>query len=97
MNITQTQQHTLTRATLYMGIAVPACYFGIQLITAPLFPDYSFIDHPASLLGSNLSTFPILFNVGAILTGVFTIITSFGFIGALQQLKAHWVLIWLSS
>lgn len=86
----------LTSVALYMGMAVPICYFGIQLIAAPFFPDYSFVNHAASLLGSDLSTFPLIFNVGAVLTGVIAIIASFGFLGALLQLKAHWILTWLT-
>jgi hypothetical membrane protein len=92
----KTTQNALIRAALYMGIVVPVCYFGIQLIAAPFFRGYSFVDQPASLLGSDLSTFPILFNLGAMLTGVIAVIASFGFAGALQQLKAHRLFVWLS-
>lgn len=79
-----------------MGVAVPCLYFGIQLLAAPFFPNYSFADHIASLLGSDLSTFPALFNVGAIVTGVVFIIASFGFLRALRKLGIHWLLAWLT-
>jgi hypothetical membrane protein len=90
------QQHLFTTTALYMGVAVPILYFGIQLLAAPFFPNYSFVDHVASLLGSDLSTFPAIFNIGAIITGITACIASFGFLRALQKLGVHWLLAWLT-
>ena len=89
------RRNTFTNMALYVGITIPILYFGIQLLAAPFFPDYNFVDHEASLLGSDLSTFPALFNMGAILIGIVATIASFGFLLALQQLGMHWLLSWL--
>jgi hypothetical membrane protein len=89
------QQHIFTTTALYMGVAVPILYFGIQLLATPFFPNYNFVDHVASLLGSDLSTFPAIFNIGAIVTGILACIASFGFLRALQKLGVHWLLAWL--
>jgi hypothetical membrane protein len=90
------QQHLFTTTALYMGVTVPIFYFGIQLLAAPFFPNYSFVDHVASLLGSDLSTFPAIFNIGAIVTGIVACIASFGFLRGLQKLGVHWLLAWLT-
>jgi hypothetical membrane protein len=90
------KQDTFTKIALYMGVAVPILYFGIQLLAAPFFPNYNFVDHVASLLGSDLSTFPAIFNIGAIVTGILACIASFGFLRALPMLGVHWLLAWLT-
>ncbi|MGL4609682.1 MAG: DUF998 domain-containing protein, partial [Trueperaceae bacterium] len=94
--ITLQQRDSFIKRMLYLGIAVPFLYFGIQLLAAPFFPNYSFVDHVASLLGFDLSTFPALSNISAIVTGCVFIIASFGFLRALQKLKVHWLLTWLT-
>ena len=79
------------------GILVPIFYFGTQLLAAPFFPDYSFLSMEASLLGSDLAIYPAIFNIGAILTGIVTIIASVGFLLALQHLGTNRFLAWLTS
>lgn len=86
----------LTKVALHLGIAVPVLYFGVQLISAPFFPEYSFADHAASLLGSKLSTLPVVFNLGAVLTGSVGVVASFGFLRALQKIGAPWFFAWLA-
>lgn len=76
---------------------VPILYFGTQLLAAPFFPDYSFLSMDASLLGSDLAIYPAIFNSGAIITGIATIIASVGFLLALQHLGANPFLAWLTS
>jgi hypothetical membrane protein len=71
------------------GIVVPILYFGTQLLAAPFFPQYSFLSMVASVLGSDLAPYPAIFNTGAMLTGIATIIASVGFFLALQQLDTH--------
>jgi hypothetical membrane protein len=95
MNALSTKER-LTRAALGLGITVPFLYFGAQLIAAPFYPGYSFLRQPASMLGSDLSTRPAILNVGAIITGVITMIASFGFLRALQHLGTHPVIAWLT-
>ncbi len=79
------------------GIVVPMLYFGNQLLAAPFFPDYSFLRMDASLLGSDLAIYPAIFNIGAIITGIATIMASVGFLLALQQLATNPLLTWLTA
>jgi hypothetical protein len=87
----------LTITALQMGMAVPLLYFGTQLVAAPFFPAYSFLSMPASLLGSDQAIYPMIFNTGAIITGIATLIASVGFLRALHQLKAGPILAWLTT
>jgi hypothetical protein len=84
-------------AALQTGMAVPFLYFGTQLAAALFFPGYSFLSMPASLLGSDQATYPMIFNAGAILTGIATLLASVGFLLAFQQLKANPILAWLTT
>ncbi len=79
------------------GIVVPILYFGTQLLAAPFFPDYSFLSMEASLLGSDMAIYPAIFNIGAITTGIVTIIASVGFLLALQHLGTNSYLALLTS
>ena len=79
------------------GIMVPVLYFGTQLLAAPFFPGYSFLSMAASLLGSDLALYPAIFNTGAIITGIATIIASVGFLLALQHFGTNPFLTWLTS
>jgi hypothetical protein len=87
----------LTVFALLMGITVPFLYFGTQLVAAPFYPDYSFLTMVASVLGSDLALYPAIFNVGAIITGIATLIASLGFLLALQRLEANPIFAWLTS
>ncbi len=87
----------LTAAALGMGVAVPLLYFGVQIAAAPFYPGYSFLSQVASELGSDRSTFPALFNAGAITTGVAALLASPGFLRALRRLGTVPVLAWLTS
>ncbi len=71
----------MQRFSLWCGLFVPVVYFGVQLIAAPFYPDYSFLVNSASQLGSDASTFPALLNGGAILSGVLGLVSAYG-IGA---------------
>lgn len=82
---------------LRIGIAVPFLYFGTQIIAAPFFPGYSFLSMDASTLGSDLAMYPSIFNIGAMITGVATIIASLGFLFAFQHLGTNPFLTWLTS
>ncbi|HEV7374773.1 MAG TPA: DUF998 domain-containing protein [Pyrinomonadaceae bacterium] len=79
-----------------MGIAVPVLYFGVQFIAAPFYPGYSFLRQPASMLGSDLSTCPVILNVGAVITGVITLFASLGFFCALRLIGIHPIITWLT-
>lgn len=51
-----------TRASLGCAIAVPLLYYGVQIVAAPFFPDFSVLSTLASDLGSDRSTRPWVFN-----------------------------------
>ena len=79
------------------GIVVPILYFGTQLLAAPFFPGYSFLNMVASVLGSDLAIYPAIFNSGAMITGIATIIASAGFFFSLQYLGTNSFLAGLAS
>jgi hypothetical membrane protein len=101
--LTRTQMRLLrlidlmTSGSLGCGIAVPILYYGVQLASAPFFPDFSFLGTTASELGSDLSTRPWIFNAGAILTGIAAFTAAVGFLGALRSLRTNLILAWLVS
>lgn len=82
---------------LRSGVLVPIFYFGTQLFAALFFPCYSFLSMDASTLGSDLAMYPAIFNIGAIITGVVTIIASIGFLLGLYHLSTNSFLAWLTS
>jgi hypothetical membrane protein len=82
---------------LKIGIAVPIMYFGLQLIAMPFYPGYSLLANAASDLGSPDSRLPMVFNLGAIVSGLLTALSSYGFARAFQQLSITPVLAWPAS
>jgi hypothetical membrane protein len=87
----------LTVTALHFGIAVPFLYFGIQLIAAPFFANYDFVQMEASLLGSDRSSLPVIFNLGAMLTGFAAVVAAIGLTLAFQLAKIHPILAWLTA
>ncbi len=87
---------TPTNMALMFGIGVPAIYFGIQMIAAPYYSGYNFISMAASLLGSENSSAPAVFNAGAILSGLAALIAAYGFWVALEQLQINTILRWIT-
>jgi hypothetical membrane protein len=87
----------LTVTALRFGVAVPFLYFGIQLIAAPFFVGYDFLKLEASLLGSDRSSLPVVFNIGAILTGFAGLVAAIGLILAFRKTKSHPALAWLTT
>jgi len=88
------------RATLGLlgfAVAVPLLYYGVQVVASPFFPGFSFLGTTASELGSDRSTFPSIFNTGAILVGIAALVGSVGFLRALWNVGAHPVLAWVTS
>ncbi len=68
-----------SRVWLYMAFAAPFCYFGVQLLAALFYPNYNFLRHAASDLGSPDSSQPWVFNLGAMLGGMVTVLGAYGF------------------
>src|SRR5262249_42897217 len=66
----------VTVALLRSGIAVPLLYYGVQLVAAPFFADFSVLSTTASELGSDRSSHPWIFKLGAIFTGIAAIVAS---------------------
>jgi hypothetical membrane protein len=87
----------ITLPALGMGMTVPLLYYGIQIVAAPYFPGYSFTSQAASLLGSDRSTHPSIFNAGVIATGIATLGAALGFFRALRRLGANPILTWITS
>lgn len=71
------------RIALWFGVAVPFLYYGTQFIAMAFYPGYRFLAQVASELGSPGSTSPMVFNAGAVLTGIAALIASYGFLRAL--------------
>ena len=86
-----------TSVALGFGLAVPFLYFGSQVIAALFFPGYNWVSQSASQLGSDLARYPALFNIGAILTGLATLIASWGFLRSLKGLGTPSVLAWITA
>lgn len=85
----------ITRFALRIGMLIPFLYFGFQVLAAPFYAGYSFMSQDASTLGSDGSSLPLIFNGGAILTGLLTLIAAWGFLRAFQQLDTPVIPTWL--
>ena len=82
---------TFPSVALWAGVLVPVAYYGSQAIAAPFFPDFSFLKHTASLLGSELSTRPWVLNTGAAVTGSLALVASLGPVIALKPAGRTWL------
>src|SRR4029077_1402951 len=69
---------SLTSLCLLAATAVPILYFGTQIAAAPFYPGYSFSQQSASMLGTQFSREPWIFNAGAVLTGVAALAAALG-------------------
>jgi hypothetical membrane protein len=85
----------LIRSFLIAAITTPIWYFGIQLLAAAFYPNYDFIRLAASELGSPDSNLPIVFNFGAMLGGLVTLLGAIGFWFGFAQTRTPRVLVWL--
>lgn len=82
---------------LRIAVAVPVLYFGDQIVAGFFFPGYNFLSQSASQLGSDLARYPAIFNVGAILTGLATLVAAWGYLRAFQLVGANRILSWLTA
>jgi hypothetical membrane protein len=87
----------IRRISLWCGVLVPLVYFGIQPIAASFYPDYSFMANSASQLGSDRSSFPVLLNGGAILSGVLGLLSAYGIGTGLHASGANRWFAWISA
>lgn len=74
----------ISLVALRMGVAVPVLYYGTQIVAAVFFPGYSFMSEAASLLGSDRSTRPLIFNAGVMATGIATLVAACGYFCAFR-------------
>jgi hypothetical protein len=95
--VRKSMKDRVTVVALGMGITVPFIYYGTQIVAAPYFADYSFVRQPASLLGSDYSTNPAVFNTGVMATGTATLVAALGFFFGLRRIGANLILCWLTS
>lgn len=82
----------MRRVLLSGAVLLPVVYFGVQLALAPTFAGYSFLTDPASLLGSDRSQHAVVFNMAAILCGVFGFAGAIGLFIALREARCPHVL-----
>lgn len=87
--------NSLTRVFLFAAITAPFCYFLVQLLAAPFYPSYDFVRLAASDLGSPVSSFPALFNFGAMLGGLVMVLGAYGFWRGFQNTRTSRVMIYL--
>lgn len=80
-----------TSISLWVGALVPVAYYGAQALAAPFFPDFSFLRHTASVLGSDLSAQPSILNTGAAITGILAALASPGPSLALKPSGRLWL------
>jgi Protein of unknown function (DUF998) len=85
----------LTAATLRLGVAIPVLYFAVQLLAMPFFAGYDPLSMPASLLGSDRSSLPAVFNLGAVALGMATVLVAFAFLRVSPALNVSPGLVWL--
>ena len=69
----------LTKGFLGAAMVASVFYFAIQLLAAPFYPNYDFIRLAASDLGSPESSSPMVFNLGAMLSGLVMVLGAYGF------------------
>jgi hypothetical membrane protein len=69
---------SFTGLCLLAGAAVPVLFVVTQIAAAPFYPGYSFSRHSVSMLGTDFSRHPWIFNTGEILLGVLTLAAALG-------------------
>jgi hypothetical membrane protein len=88
---------SITLRALWLGVAIPFLYYGIQAAAAPFFPGFSFVGTTASELGSDLSRHRAIFNVGIMVQGAASLLASLGFLLAFRQLGVDRLFAWPTS
>jgi hypothetical membrane protein len=76
-------------ASLLCAVSVPFAYFGLLLLGAPFYPNFSMLRHVASALGSDVSTRPEIFNTGITLIGLLAIAGAVGLYKRLHELRVN--------
>jgi hypothetical membrane protein len=87
-------KRSLTSLCLLAAVAMPIIYFGTQIVAAPFYPGYSFSLHSVSMLGTQFSRHPAIFNAGEMLTGFAALGGALGLYRSFRR-KTHVLLSWL--
>jgi hypothetical membrane protein len=85
---------SVTSLCLLAAAAMPIIYFGMQIAAAPFYPGYSFSMQSVSMLGTQFSRHPWIFNAGEMLTGFATLAGAVGLYRIFRR-KTHFLLSWL--
>jgi hypothetical membrane protein len=85
---------SVTSLCLLAAVAMPILYFGTQIVAAPFYPGYSFSLQSESMLGTQFSRHPWIFNAGEILSGFAALGAALGLYRVFRR-KTHFLLGWL--
>src|ERR1700722_9657345 len=85
---------SVTSLCLLAAAAMPILYFGTQMVAAPFYPGYSFSLQSESMLGTQFSRHPWIFNAGEILSGFAALGAALGLYRVFRR-KTHFLLGWL--
>ena len=85
---------SVTSLCLLAAVAMPILYFGTQIVAAPFYPGYSFSLQSESMLGTQFSRHPWIFNAGEILSGFAALGAALGLCRVFRR-KTHFLLGWL--
>ena len=89
MSIAEQRQHAIRRLGFCAAIAVPFVYFGVQIVAAPFYPEYRWVEQLASELGARNQASAAIFNAGMFLTGALTILSAPAFWLTLRSLTGR--------
>lgn len=87
-------KRSVTSLCLLAAVAMPILYFGTQIVAAPFYPGYSFSLQSESMLGTQFSRHPWIFNAGEILSGFAALGAALGLYRVFRR-KTHFLLGWL--
>ena len=90
-------ERKLRDLALMLGVSMPVIYFGVQFVAAQFYEGYSFARMDASELGTDDSTNPMLFNIGAICSGVAAFIVAWGVFATLKRKRNQLLVTWLTG
>ena len=85
---------SITSLCLLAAAATPILYFATQIVAAPFYPEYSFSQQSASMLGTHFSRYPWIFNAGEMLTGLAALGAALGLCQFFRT-KTNFLLSWL--
>jgi hypothetical membrane protein len=85
---------SLESLCLLAAAATPILHFVTQMAAAPFYPGYSFSQQSASMLGTQFSRYPWIFNAGEVITGLAALGAAWGLYRFFRR-KTNLLLSWL--